>query len=483
MAIASILGPDTSVYAPSSTYISSRDHHATQAAQVPSPEVNPPSPVEDPALPAPDAESVAAAMLLQALRQNYVEHNVCENSTAVIEGDSSARNAAESLLQLRTEGDPSACNAAKSLLQLHTDDAIFLNTGTELCECDDYHNVNITFCEDANCSSAFPSDVIDLEVYQSVHPSDEEPLPSPKAVTITCHDTQLLLNAREGNALFDLPLHRHDESTSLPCRRCERLQDVSRKSWYAEGYRKLGYHRFQREDTISSDEDVVEVAADGTTQPQDPAMSSPRPKLCLTIKPPALDTSTRSLEPEPSSSNTPASNLDDNDDDDAPPPSSSNTSISLASPPSTHGPRQKKCTTTSPLKQVENASSSPSPSERDPPSSAKTNGDRPVYMLRDRTNLRRTSKGKDLPNDARSNALRENTALAAEGGEGKEEVPVTDATNFPTTTRARGRLRRMMARREGGMALVSPSFLLPYSLPQHPQNHLQNTLPLLQDTH
>ncbi|KAM0802124.1 hypothetical protein BDR22DRAFT_887793 [Usnea florida] len=437
MSIASILGPNISGYSPSLRYMSSRDPDATQAAQVPSPEANPPSLVEDPAFPDPDAESVSAAVVLQAMSREYVEHNVCEDSPAV------------------TESDPSACNAAESLLQLRAEvDTIFLKTSTEQCECDDYHEKNITFCEHDNClGDVSPPDVVRPVFYHAEdHPSDEDPLPSAvpeHAVKLCCHDHELSLHARLGNALFAVPLDRQDESSSFPCRRCQRLEDVSQNSWYAERYRMLGCNNFEGEDTVSLDDDSEDStqhgqhdAADDPTEPRDPAMWSPSPRLLLKIKKLALKNPTWSASPSPSSSATSASDTDDAAVD--PPLSSTNTTISPASPPSAHDPRPKNGITTSPLKQVENASASPS--ERDPPPSAKAKGKRPLYMLRDRSNLRLTSsKGRDLANVISSNGVPESLSLPAGAKEGKD-VAVTDAATSRPRTRAQG-LRGMV--REG----------------------------------
>ena len=84
----------------------------------------------------------------------------------------------------------------------------------------------------------------------------------------SCHGNHLQHSAHEGDAVFDLlslssrgnqkfgfnHQNRELHDGEKKCRRCGLVQDPTRVR-YVEGYRKLGYERFEREDTVSVDDD------------------------------------------------------------------------------------------------------------------------------------------------------------------------------------------------------------------------------------
>ncbi|CAF9916624.1 MAG: hypothetical protein ALECFALPRED_010804 [Alectoria fallacina] len=127
---------------------------------------------------------------------------------------------------------------------------------------------------------------------------DEGPLLSAArkiGFSTSCHGNHLQHSAHDGNAVFDLLSlssqgdqrfglrHQNrglDDDGEAKCRRCGLVRDPARVR-YVEGYRKLGYERFEREDTVSVDDDAMGSQQHGRhgAAESDGEISSRPPKL------------------------------------------------------------------------------------------------------------------------------------------------------------------------------------------------------------
>lgn len=278
MSIQSLLVPDLPETTPDSSNTSFDESRAAEAPEIPQP--NPTtSPVTESAPAIIQAEVTAADARLFLERPQTHAIDDYETITATVEDGSlkaALINSAPAAGQSKGKGkDPELYDAQLaedgSIEDRHSDHFTVDNAADS--------PIQLRSVEDGLFSAAsilmdLSTNAYESSVYTSgdsrfdAESEDEGPFPSAArkiAFSTSCHGNHLQYSALEGNAVFDLLNQRfssrhhtlglHNGETKK-CH-CEVVQE-SVHARYVEGYTKLGYGRFERDDTVPLDDDAAD---------------------------------------------------------------------------------------------------------------------------------------------------------------------------------------------------------------------------------
>ena len=265
MSISSLISPSLPKTPPSSPKPS-----PGEATQSPRPQSTT-SPIDEPAPTATNQNTITAAA------QSYpIEENTNLNDglvTAADDGDSSDTSTpnlpGSAAVNHKEKGKDPELYDLNNHIADHSSPAQNMNLETNVT------NAHLTL-------DSAPRDIPTIEEDQYSH-SDSEDDEGPQKVTFTvscCHGNLVPASACEGNAVFELLSARERRvrlralcsilgvgvSEERRCRICEPTRNVRHRERYEEGYKRLGYEGFEREDTIEltddDDDDNAAVTAD-----------------------------------------------------------------------------------------------------------------------------------------------------------------------------------------------------------------------------